>query len=287
MHFFERHPLRLRASCSATPRRRRRETFERLCKALPDAEVLLLTGRVREREAARIRARLLDPETGMTATRPEDTPRPHHLIVVATQTLEVGADIDAEYLVTEGCSVRALTQRLGRLNRFGRFPCARATYVHAPPPKRAGTDADMWPVYRKEPATVLDRLKSGPGADAETVNLSAPFGRLDTGAAARQSRSCAGRSRSCAGGPSRAVVRVDENDNASRGRGAGRALLQRHRLPSVFGHSCCGARTFHPRADDCGRWQRIARPIDVPLKDARETLGERRDVPVGPGRHHG
>ena len=145
-----------------------RETFERLCKALPEAEALLLTGSVREREAARIRARILDPETGMATTRPEDAARPNHLIVVATQTLEVGADIDAEYVVTEGCGVRALTQRLGRLNRLGRFPCARATYVHVPPPKRAET----WPVYGKEPATVLDRLKSGPGADAKTVNLS-------------------------------------------------------------------------------------------------------------------
>lgn len=149
-----------------------RDAFERLHKELPDAEVLLLTGRVREREASRIRARILDPETGMATARAAAKPRAHHLIVVATQTLEVGADIDAEYLVTEGCGVRALTQRLGRLNRLGRFPYARATYVHVPPPRRSGTDADTWPVYGREPATVLDRLKSGPGADAGTVNLS-------------------------------------------------------------------------------------------------------------------
>ena len=155
-----------------------RETFERLCKALPEAEVLLLTGRVREREAARIRARILDPEGGMATARRADAARRRHLIVVATQTLEVGADIDAEYLVTEGCGVRALTQRLGRLNRLGRFPHARAIYVHVPPPrsrggKGSGANADTWPVYDREPAKVLERLrKMGAGGDEGTVDLS-------------------------------------------------------------------------------------------------------------------
>ena len=133
-----------------------RETFERLCKVIPEAEVLLLTGLAREREAARTRARILDPERGMATARQADAQRRHHLIVVATQTLEVGADIDAEYLVTEQCGVRALTQRLGRLNRVGRFPHARATYVHVPPARSRGerssrTDADTWLVYGREP----------------------------------------------------------------------------------------------------------------------------------------
>ena len=150
-----------------------RETFEHLGKRLPEAEVLLLTGLVREREAARIRARILDPEHGMATTRPADAPRRHHLIVVATQTLEVGADIDAEYLVTEGCGVRALTQRLGRLNRLGRFSHARASYVHVPPPKsrggkNSGADADTWPVYEREPAIVY---RFPGGIEAATLRL--------------------------------------------------------------------------------------------------------------------
>ena len=155
-----------------------RETFEHLGKRLPEAEVLLLTGLVREREAVRIRARILDPEHGMATTRPADAPRRHHLIVLATQTLEVGADIDAEYLVTEGCGVRALTQRLGRLNRLGRFSHARATYVHVPPSrsrggKNSGTEEGTWPVYGPEPATVLERLlNSRAGGDARAIDLS-------------------------------------------------------------------------------------------------------------------
>lgn len=151
-----------------------RGAFDRLRKArsLADADVLLLTGLVREREAQRVRDRVLDPDYGMAAGR-ESEPRAGHLVVVATQTLEVGADLDAECVVTEACGVRALTQRLGRLNRLGRFPHARAIYVHVPPPRRrgAGDTAETWPVYGSEPATVLERLRVAGGEDG-VVNLS-------------------------------------------------------------------------------------------------------------------
>ena len=79
--------------------------------------------------------------------------------------------------MTEGCGVRALTQRLGRLNRLGRFPHARAIYVHGPPSRPhggrgPGAAADTWPVYGREPAKVLDRLRRmGAGDDDETVDL--------------------------------------------------------------------------------------------------------------------
>ena len=154
-----------------------RETFGRLRKLLPEgaAEVLLLTGLTREREAERVRTRILDRDHGMAAARAIAAGRQCHLVVVATQTLEVGADIDAEYLVTEACGVRALTQRLGRLNRLGRFPHARATYVHLPPPKprrgRKAAGLDLWPVYGAEPARLLAKLQEAIAAD-ETVSLS-------------------------------------------------------------------------------------------------------------------
>ena len=156
-----------------------REAFNRLRKRLAEAEILLLTGLTREREAERIRRRILDPDHGMAATRDIGVGRQRHLIVVATQTLEVGADIDTEYLVTEACGVRALTQRLGRLNRLGRYTHAYAVYVHLPPPKKwrggrtAGMDVDTWPVYGTEPTSVLNRLEAACGdSKTRTVNLS-------------------------------------------------------------------------------------------------------------------
>lgn len=158
-----------------------RETLESLRGRLKEAEaeMLLLTGLSREREAEQVRARILDSQEGMGATRPPGLIRQRHLIVVATQTLEVGADVDAEYLVTEACGVRALTQRLGRLNRLGHHPYARAVYVHLPAPQprrgRATEESEegVWPIYGHEPAQVLERLESAcTDADDCTVDLS-------------------------------------------------------------------------------------------------------------------
>lgn len=122
--------------------------------------VLLLTGRMREREAGRLRQMILDPQTGASSNRSAIT-RDEHLVVIATQTLEVGADLDFEFLVTEACGVRALTQRLGRLNRLGRFDHSAAVYVHVEPAKNTG----LWPVYGQEPAQVLERLQRSASAD--------------------------------------------------------------------------------------------------------------------------
>ena len=152
-----------------------RSAFDRLRKSPVgrQAEVLLLTGRSREREAEITRRRVLDGVHGMPAGRDQEAVRERHLIVVATQTLEVGADLDAEYLVTEACGVRALTQRLGRLNRLGDRKYARAVYVHLPPPKsRSGAGNKVWPVYGAEPALVLERLKAAPVGTGGHVELS-------------------------------------------------------------------------------------------------------------------
>ena len=134
------------------------------------ADVMLVTGRTRQHEADALRKRLLDPATGAPAGRTDNggaPPRERHLIVIATQTLEVGADLDFEYLVTEQCGVRALTQRLGRLNRLGRHDHAQAVYVHRPP-KRTQSARDNpgdgarngWAVYGSEPSVVLERLEN-------------------------------------------------------------------------------------------------------------------------------
>ena len=167
------------ASCvvfANTPRQAR-ATFELLRKktASDFANVRLLTGRSREREAEKIRQQILDPVEGMASERDASMARERHLIVVATQTLEVGADVDATYLITEACGVRALTQRLGRLNRLGRCPDTRGIYVHLPPAKASrrrggGTGpVEEWPVYGEEPARVLERLEAAMDSGTSAV----------------------------------------------------------------------------------------------------------------------
>ena len=151
-----------------------REVFVRLRKRFPNslADMFLLTGRTREREAQSIREWILDPAAGMPSSREPGKSRGRHLIVVATQTLEVGADIDSEYLVTEACGVRALTQRLGRLNRLGNHDHAQGVYVHTPPKRRKVRKAVEWPVYGMEPETVLRRLEDSKDPNTSTVELS-------------------------------------------------------------------------------------------------------------------
>jgi CRISPR-associated endonuclease/helicase Cas3 len=116
-----------------------------------EQDLVLVTGRMRDREADVIRARLLNPTTGVPAGRTGPFPeRP--LVVVATQTLEVGADLDVDALVTETAGVRAVVQRFGRLNRLGTFPEAAAVICHAP---------DLVePLYGEEPAGVWRRLSA-------------------------------------------------------------------------------------------------------------------------------
>ncbi len=84
---------------------------------------ILLTGRMRpvDRDAV-VQQRL----TPLYSHRSEQRVLKDPLVVVATQTLEVGADLDFDGLVTECASLDALRQRFGRLNRMGRPIDARA-----------------------------------------------------------------------------------------------------------------------------------------------------------------
>ena len=87
---------------------------------------VLLTGRMRPVDKDDVVEQRLGP-LGSALAQERSLTEP--LIVVATQTLEVGADLDFDGLVTECASLDALRQRFGRLNRMGRPIDARAAVL--------------------------------------------------------------------------------------------------------------------------------------------------------------
>lgn len=92
--------------------------------------VVLLTGRMRpiDRDAAVWHLDCI--HTGSRrGVRGAMVPLEKPTIVVSTQALEVGADLDFDDLITECASLDALRQRFGRLNRSGREVASRALVV--------------------------------------------------------------------------------------------------------------------------------------------------------------
>lgn len=105
----------------------------------PDADkidVLLLVGGMPQRFRSRVLASLAPFKTGAPGRA-----EARGVLIVATQTLEVGADLDVDHLVTATASLEALVQRFGRANRVGARTGCTLT-VHLPAPL-----ADPDPVY--------------------------------------------------------------------------------------------------------------------------------------------
>ena len=120
-----------------------RETYRLLCEN-ENIDAILLTGRMRplDKDATICKLRTLNLHSASSAGRCLARPT----IVVATQTLEVGADFDFDGLVTECASLDALRQRFGRLNRMGRGVDARAEVLIRTDQAKAGAED---PVYRE------------------------------------------------------------------------------------------------------------------------------------------
>lgn len=104
------------------------------------ADVALLIGPSRPLDRDQI-VEKLEP----IATGAERGVLPGPLIVVATQCLEVGADLDFDGLVTECASLDALRQRFGRLNRAGRDVQSSAAILIQKSDEKPKKDGD--PVY--------------------------------------------------------------------------------------------------------------------------------------------
>lgn len=94
-----------------------RQVYETLIDSdgFADCEAFLLTGRIRPFCRDRLVESWLPKIKAGRKQEPEKT-----LFVVATQTVEVGANLDFDALVTEAAPFDALRQRFGRLDRLGR-----------------------------------------------------------------------------------------------------------------------------------------------------------------------
>ncbi|QEF97867.1 helicase Cas3 [Stieleria maiorica] len=90
-----------------------------------DADVELMIGRMRphdrDRIAERLRLRLEPCLEGASGEKP--------IVVIATQCLEVGADLDFQRMISEAASLDALRQRFGRLNRSAQQANSRGEVV--------------------------------------------------------------------------------------------------------------------------------------------------------------
>ncbi|HET6493771.1 MAG TPA: type I-U CRISPR-associated helicase/endonuclease Cas3, partial [Thermoleophilia bacterium] len=121
-----------------------RQVFERLRQRIQknhagQADVVLLTGRVRPLD----RDRLLGKLQPLFAS-PERAVPEKPIILVSTQTIEVGADLDVDALVTEIAPVDSLRQRFGRLDRLGLRK--KSSAVILAPARNSDWDAPEWRV---------------------------------------------------------------------------------------------------------------------------------------------
>jgi CRISPR-associated endonuclease/helicase Cas3 len=125
-----------------------REVFSRL-PGKPFEDKVLLTGRIRPWDREALLRCCLDRMRAGRQRTPQDRP----LFVVATMTVEVGADLDFDCLITEAATLPALRQRFGRLDRLGRFGHAAG---HILLRKSKGPD----PIYGEDLARTWDWLKA-------------------------------------------------------------------------------------------------------------------------------
>jgi CRISPR-associated endonuclease/helicase Cas3 len=135
------------------------------------ANAMLLIGRVRGHERDEI-ARTWFPLIELGSDRAFEG----RLFVVATQTIEVGADLDLDAIVTECAALSALVQRFGRVNRGGsNRPRFTSHIVHA-----AFSHQDD-PVYGEATATTWDYL----AGRAAPSKIDKPKDSLDLASAQR------------------------------------------------------------------------------------------------------
>ncbi len=119
-----------------------------------DLDAALFTGRMRPLDRDDV---LAGPLQELHADRAEQRRLARPLVVVATQTPEVGANLDFDLMVSECADLPALRQRFGRLNRLGRPVAARGVIVVRADQSKIATPPD--PVYGTALARTWDWLQ--------------------------------------------------------------------------------------------------------------------------------
>jgi CRISPR-associated endonuclease/helicase Cas3 len=110
----------------------------------PDTELVI--GRMRPIDRDDLTRKLRDA-LATDLQNPAPAPR----FVIATQCIEVGADLDFNALVTECASIDALRQRFGRVNRSGNRPIATSVIIiradQALPGSKLDDEKPLDPIY--------------------------------------------------------------------------------------------------------------------------------------------
>lgn len=104
---------------------------------------VLLTGRVRPYDRDKVMDNLF-PEIKAGRSR---RGRKKNLFIIATQTIEVGADIDLDALVTEAAPLDSLRQRFGRVDRLGTLKNSQGIILYREPKRNRTGMSEPDPIY--------------------------------------------------------------------------------------------------------------------------------------------
>lgn len=166
-----------------------RRVYMAITSRLPECRrdrVTLLTGRNREVSKDRIRTEIIEHCKSNPNEESWSMPR-SPLIVVATQCIEAGADLDFDVLITQIAPIDALRQRFGRLNRMGRpiEPLAAIIAVDSEVSASAKPDAVYGSALRETWRWLQTKAASGTGLDfaASALSVSAEECEMLSGAA--------------------------------------------------------------------------------------------------------
>ena len=153
-----------------------RDVFDQLNASEFDA--ILLIGRCR----SVVRDRLVTDRLAPFRTASENRTGASPLVIVATQCLEVGVDVDLDGLVTQAAPLDALRQRFGRLNRDGRDIPAQADVVALPQDLAKAKPDPVYGNCMRETWAALNELAKGSVVDFGIESFDSLTCSLDTDA---------------------------------------------------------------------------------------------------------